>query len=335
MTCSQIYDRYSIVLNVFKSQANTKEAKLQIALAEIPYIRNNLRVLEKSGQSRQKGWLHTTGGSGQTWIEIRKQLLRDRESKLTKLLDKIESNRELLRVNRAKKQFPVIAVIGYTNCGKTSLIKALTNDQRLVPRNQLFATLDVTVHTGRLASSLRVLYTDTIGFISEIPTALIHSFKATLSEICFADVIVHVLDVSHPNHQLHDQTVSQTLDQINVPEKLKNSIIEVSNKIDLVEDQETLQNSNRLLVSATQRIGLDQLMDAIEKQIIINTGRLEKTLRVANGGLEYQWLYKESAIRESNVDPNDENYLILQIYITIEAFAKFKHSFRDSFRELS
>ncbi|CAG2105670.1 unnamed protein product [Medioppia subpectinata] len=310
-----IYDRYSIVLNVFRYQANTKEAKLQIALAEIPYIRNNLRVLETSRHTRQQGWMKTTGGSGDTLFETRRQLLKDRELKLTKLLDKIQSNRDILRVNREKKQMPVIAVIGYTNSGKTSLIKALTFDNRLVPRNQLFATLDVTVHAGRLPSSLRVLYTDTIGFISEIPTSLIRSFRTTLSEISCADVIVHVLDVSHPNHQLHEQTVGKTLDEIKVPEKLRNTIIEVSNKVDLVEDKHSLQHSDRFLVSATERIGLDELTAAIEKQIIINTERLYKRLRVANGGQEYQWLYRESAIRET--------------------FQKFIHSFPDTFREIN
>ncbi|XP_054161444.1 putative GTP-binding protein 6 [Oppia nitens] len=329
-----IYDRYSIVLNIFKSQANTKEAKLQIALAEIPYIRKNLRALENTRNTRDKSWLKVTGGMGQTLFEVRKKILIEREIKLKKLLDKIESNRKILRQNRERKQYPVIAIIGYTNSGKTSLIKALTHDEKLTPKNQLFATLDVTVHEGRLPSSVKVLFTDTIGFISDIPTALIHSFKATLSEICFADIIVHVLDISHPNYKLHEQVVSQTLDEIQVPEKLKNSIIEVANKVDLVTDKNIVDNCNKLLVSATQRIGFTQLLSVIEKQVIENTKRLDKTLRVANGGPEYQWLYKEAAIRELNVDSNDYNFLILKVFITNEMFDKFNHIFSGSFDDI-
>ena len=274
----QVYDRYSIVLNIFRMQSTTKEAKLQIALAEIPYIRNNLRALQRTGQSRQSITYRETGGFGQTDIETRKMLLNEREIKLKKLLDKIQSNRDILRLNRQRKQFPVIAVVGYTNSGKTSLIKALTDDQRLVPRNQLFATLDVTVHEGRLPSGIKVLYTDTIGFISHIPTALIQSFRTTLREICSSDLIVHVLDVSHPNHQLQEQTVNKTLEEIQVPEKLKNSVLEVANKIDLVTNMESLPE-DKLFISATRGSGLNQLLAKIEELIIANTGRLEKVLR--------------------------------------------------------
>jgi GTP-binding protein HflX len=266
-------------LNIFKDHARTKEAKLQIALAEIPYIRNNLRSFENSGHSRQKNSFQHIGGLGETWIETRKQLLIERETKLKKQLEKIKLNRDILRLNRVRKKIPIIAVVGYTNSGKTSLIKALTNDEKLIPKDQLFATLDVTVHSGRLPSNLTVLYTDTIGFISQIPTTLIHSFKATLSDICVADLIIHISDISHPNCELQEETVNKTLDDIEVPLKLKNSIIEVANKIDLVEDQNILNNCNKLLISSTKRIGLNELMNRIEKCLLINTGRLSKVLR--------------------------------------------------------
>jgi len=266
-------------LNIFKDHAHTKEAKLQIALAEIPYLRNNLRAFEHSGHSRLKSSFKLIGGLGETWIETRRQLLMEREIKLKKQLDKIKQNRDILRMNRVRKQLPTVAVVGYTNSGKTSLIKALTNDERLVPKDQLFATLDLTVHSGRLPSNMTVLYTDTIGFISEIPTTLINSFKATLSDISLADLIVHVSDISHPNHALQVETVYKTLDEIEVPIKLKNSIIEVANKIDLVKDQSILETTDKLLISATKGIGLSELMEKIDKSIVSNTGRLRKVLR--------------------------------------------------------
>ena len=250
---------------------------MQIALAEIPYIRNNLSSLQKSGNIRQINILKDVGGLGETWIQTRNIMLNEREIKLKKSLEKVQSNRELLRLNRQRKEFPVVAVVGYTNCGKTTLIKALTHDNRLVPRNQLFATLDVTVHSARLASGLKVLFADTIGFISHIPTSLIHAFKSTLSEICWADLIIHVSDVSHPHHNLQEQTVHKTLEDIEIPDKLKSSIIEVANKIDLLDSSP--QSDDRIMISATEGTGLTQLCQAIETAIVSNTTRLQKTLR--------------------------------------------------------
>jgi len=140
-----------------------------------------------------------------------------------------------------------------------------------------------------------------------------------------------VLDVSHPNHELQEQTVNKTLDDIKVPENLKNRMIVVANKIDLVDNQQVFDNTEKLLVSATSGTGLDQLIQRLEEAIITNTGRLEKTLRVPNGGTQYQWLYRQSAIREIIVDPKDDNFLFLKVYITYQSFEKFKHSFRDNY----
>jgi len=180
-----------------------------------------------------------------------------------------------------KVQIPSVAIIGYTNCGKTSLIKALTHDSKLVPEDRLFATLDVSVHMVNLPSNLKVLLIDTIGFITAIPTTLVHSFRSTLSEICSADLLVHVTDCSHPDWKSQVETVQDTLRQINVPEKLIASMIEVSNKVDKLDKQlqANLVQENRHLISATSRIGLDELKSVIEKAIVANTDRLMFSIR--------------------------------------------------------
>lgn len=212
-------------------------------------------------------------------MDTRHQLLQDREVKLKKMLLKLEQNRDILRENRRKKQVPTVAVVGYTNCGKTTLIKALTHDESLIPKNVLFATLDVTVHKGRLPSNMNILYTDTIGFISNIPITLIQSFNSTLKDICTADLIIHVRDVSHPDQILQNETVNKTLNDINVPERLTKTLIEVCNKIDLVKDPHIHKTDRNILISATEGIGLDELKNLIEERLVQNTSQLHKILR--------------------------------------------------------
>lgn len=160
--------------------------------------------------------------------------VQDREGKIRASLDQLRENRIRLRENRLKNQIPSIAIVGYTNSGKTSLVKALTNDERLVPEDKLFATLDVTSHAGVLPNNVTALYMDTIGFISDIPTMLIASFAAVLEEMLLADVLVHVRDISHPETKRQKVTVLQQLRDLNLPEKLINNVIEVCNKCDKI-----------------------------------------------------------------------------------------------------
>lgn len=172
-----IYDRYSIVVQIFRAHARSNEARLQVALAEIPYMWKKLNIT-KSGRSSEIGI-----------VECRQKLLQARETKLKNTLKKIRAHRELLRSKRVERDIPTIAVVGYTNAGKTSLIKALTGDVKLQPRNCLFATLDVTVHQGFLPSRLKVLFVDTIGFIQDVPSTLIEPFVATLEDAINAVII--------------------------------------------------------------------------------------------------------------------------------------------------
>lgn len=162
-------DRFSVVIQILSAHATSREAKLQIALAELPYI-----------------WQHL-GSENSEYIrsqltDSQKMMLRNRERRIKTELEHIRMHRKMVRRRRTNKELPIVAVVGYTNAGKTSLIKALTNQEKLQPQNKLFATLDVTAHMGRLPSNLQILYIDTIGFMSDIPTELIQCFITTLED---------------------------------------------------------------------------------------------------------------------------------------------------------
>lgn len=169
-------DRYSVVIQILRLHATSAEAKLQVAMAEIPYIWTQVKDASVSTNRRQ----------GYALSDLQKEILRTRESKLKSELMKVRSHRKLLRNKRKQKDYPTVAVVGYTNAGKTSLIKALTDEQTIQPRDQLFATLDVTAHAGVLPCNLEVIFMDTVGFMSDIPTGLIECFVATLEDAMMA-----------------------------------------------------------------------------------------------------------------------------------------------------
>lgn len=326
-----IYDRYMVVLQIFQDHARTKQAKLQIALAEIPYLRSKIREVEEfpeqTGYGRSsKG--HISGSGGQSYVEIQYNLLKRREQKILSALNVLKKRRNLLRKNRVTKEFPIIAIVGYTNSGKTSLIKALTGDENLEPKDQMFATLDVTAHAGRLPSLHKVLYIDTIGFISDIPTTLIDSFAATLEDMICADLIVHVRDISHPDHVAQKENVLNTLQNLNLSSHLLNTIIEVGNKVDLLESNN--REEGLLHISATRCDGLDILRLMIEEKLIQNTGRLWKIFRVPSGGLEMRWLYKEASVNATMADTTDPNFLLMEVVISQAVLSKFIHNFSNS-----
>lgn len=313
-----IYDRYTVVLNIFRNHARTKEAKLQVALAEIPYYRARIWHLHK-------GTGRSTFGTGQTYYERQQQQLQTREAALRRQLVQLKGERSLLRKKRLQLEYPTVAVVGYTNAGKTALIKRLTNDDRLQPRDQLFATLDVTAHAGRLNMLKCVLYMDTVGFISDIPTTLVASFASTLEDVALADVIVHVLDLSHPDRDAQRSNVLETLRKIGVPPQLLDSMIEVGNKVDLLPQSVPGVGREYIQTSCIDGTGLAELRDLIEQRLINNTGRTVERFRVPTGGSEYNWLYKEGTFVSCTVDTHDNNYSIVDVVLTATAKSKFKH----------
>lgn len=320
-----IFDRYSIVVQIFKLHATTKEAKLQVEMGQIPYLWSRLKC-DYEGASDKMGGGATIGGPGETYFEIKRRLLQDKERKLKKELKQLQLQREMLRSRRKKLDIPIVAVIGYTNAGKTSLIKALTKEETLQPKDVLFATLDVTVHSGYLPSGLKVLFVDTVGFLSDIPTNLIQAFMTTLEDAVQADLIIHIQDVSHPDLKAQAVHVIKTLKSMKLPENLMNNMITVGNKVDLVSGPV----ESGLPVSSTCGTGIDVLKREIETSIIKATGQIFIKIRVPNGGPEYTWLHRESTVTKVVADEKDFQFAFVNTLITEAKLNKFKHDFISS-----
>ncbi|XP_059198109.1 putative GTP-binding protein 6 [Centropristis striata] len=320
----KVFDRYSVVLHIFRCNARTKEAKLQISLAEIPLLKSRLKN-DMANLDQQGGGARYIGGSGETLVEVQQRLLKEREMKIRSALEKLRRKRDMLRSQRKHKEFPVVSVLGYTNCGKTTLIKALTGDSGLQPRNQLFATLDVTVHAGQLPSRITVLYVDTIGFLSQLPHQLIDSFSATLEDIKHSDLLVHVRDISHPETVNQKANVLSVLKNLQIPDRLMSSMVEVHNKIDLIDNYESAE-PNTLPISALEERGLDELRKAVEEEIVNSTGKHILDLKVDLSTAQLSWLYKEATVQDVQVDA-DEGSAVVNVIISTAAYGRYKKLF--------
>ncbi|EDW44997.1 putative GTP-binding protein 6 [Drosophila sechellia] len=319
-----VMDRYSVVIQILRLHATSAEAKLQVAMAELPYIWAQAKDASVT-QTRRQGYALT---------DLQKEILRTRERKLRTELDRVRRQRQLLRQKRKQQNYPIVAVVGYTNAGKTSLIKALTVEDALQPRNQLFATLDVTAHAGCLPCNLEVIYMDTVGFMSDLPTGLFECFVATLEDAMLADVIVHVQDLSHPCHAAQRSHVEATLRSLafNVAGGDSTAsqlppIINVYNKCDLVSQEAQSSSDPVHHISARAQTGLEPLLDDIEQQILTATGRRKLQMRVPSGGPEMAWLYKNAAVVETTADAENPERLMMHVVISQRTLDQFKRQF--------
>nr|XP_050845286.1 putative GTP-binding protein 6 [Vespula vulgaris] len=302
-----IYDRYSIIIHIFREHAKTPEAKLQVALAELPYI------WKKMGEVYDQH-------SGQiNFDENRKKLLRARESKLKKALEKLKENKKYSRNRRKKFGLPSIAVVGYTNAGKSSLIKVLSEDESLKPRNQLFATLDTISYEGLLPCRQKVLYMDTIGFIQDVPEMLLAPFIVTLEDAIISDVIVHVFDISHPDMKAQFQHVEKVIKPMLNEHQ---SIIYVANKCDLIEKLDI--DENTIAISCKDLTGIDELKLKLEEEILKATGRSVKRIRVKSGSLASTWLHKWTTVINLEPDTDDPEYMFFDVLTTDLTMNEFK-----------
>lgn len=326
-----VFDRFTVVLNIFRQHARTKEAKIQLALAEIPYIKSHLREIHNSAEysSSAESLKMLVGGSGEKHFQQRLNILKRRESRLKSLLDDLRRQREVTKKSRKKLHWPVVSVVGYTNSGKTSLIKHLTADESMNPKDQLFATLDVTVHRGQLPSSKDVLYVDTVGFISRVPILLVEAFSTTLKDVQESDLIIHVLDVNHPDHRLQYDTVIKALSSLKVSKDLLATKITVGNKVDLVDSNDKKRELPKcdITTSVTANINIDKLVKMINSQLVKNLNHEELVLRVENGGDKYMWLSKNATLNECLPDKQDPNYLICKVTMSPIARGRWQKQF--------
>jgi len=228
----KVIDRTALILDIFATRAQTREGRLQVELAQIQYLLPRLAG-QWSHLERMEGAIGLRG-PGETQIETDRRLIRNRMARLRRGLDEVRTQRDLYRRNRARNNMPVIALVGYTNAGKSTLMRALSGADVLA-EDKLFATLDPVTRRLGLPSGEVVLLTDTVGFIQKLPTQLVAAFRATLEELEEADLLVHVIDISHSNSFEHTQTVDKTLKDLGVDKKPR---LLVLNKVDLLRDGE-------------------------------------------------------------------------------------------------
>jgi len=264
----KVLDRTALILEIFGSRAITKEGALQVELAHITWQKSRL-VRSWTHLERQRGGRGFLGGPGELQIELDKRYLTNRIKKIKFDLEKIKKTRKLQR-NRRKKQFPLVSLIGYTNSGKSTLFNRLTGANELA-KNMLFATLDPKHRKVTLSYKNQFILSDTVGFVSNLPTELIEAFKATLDEVIYSDIILHVRDISHEDY------ISQNDDVLNIIKAIfietdfdfSNKIIEVINKIDKIEySHNSIKNSlKKVYVSAKTGQGIKGLMGVISKRL--------------------------------------------------------------------
>ncbi|XP_075930396.1 putative GTP-binding protein 6 isoform X3 [Petromyzon marinus] len=321
-----VLDRYSLVLRIFQLHARTREAKLQIALASIPLMRSRMRK-EHKHLDQQGGGSRYLKGPGETALETQRRVLEQREQRLRRALGTVARKRSLLRSQRSRAELPVVALVGYTNSGKTTLARALTHDLSLEPHDAVFATLDVTAHAGLLPGRTTALYVDTVGFLSRLPHGLVHAFSATLEDVLHSDVIVHVRDISNTDTERQRDTVLHVLAQLGLSEAARSRILEVHNKIDLMPQE--LSAGVGVQVSALHEWGLEELKERVQEAVLIATNKAVMELSIPLEGEHLAWLYREAAVQDVRVIPESSTAHV-SVIISQAALGKFYKRFGRS-----
>ena len=305
----KVVDRTGLILDIFGARAATREGVLQVELAHLEYQRSRL-VRLWTHLERQRGGFGFLGGPGETQMEADRRMLAERIGKIRKELEQVRRTRGMHRESRKRVPFPVVALVGYTNAGKSTLFNALTGAS-VHAQDQLFATLDPTMRGMRLPSGRNVILSDTVGFISELPTELIAAFRATLEEVAQADVILHVRDISHPD------SVAQRADVLNVLDGMvrdgvldshwSDRTIEVLNKADLVGGVEAVpKRENAVAISAITGEGLPDLFEVLDQYLTRSMKSVDVRLPITDGAA-LAWLYQHGEVvgrtdREDGID---------------------------------
>ena len=300
---AKVIDRTGLILEIFGSRARTREGALQVELAHLAYQKSRL-VRSWTHLERQRGGFGFLGGPGETQIETDRRLIQERISRIEKDLEQVKRTRGLHRKKRQDAPYPVVALVGYTNAGKSTLFNRLTQSE-VFAKDLLFATLDPTLRAVKLPHGARIILSDTVGFISDLPTMLVSAFRATLEEVIEADVILHVRDVSHEDTEAQSADVERILTDLGIEPHDHRRLVEVWNKADLLSEerragllQATLSRSAEArpaLVSAITGEGIDGLLAAIESRMASERRLLHVKVPAADGaGLA--WLYENGEV---------------------------------------
>jgi GTPase len=315
---AKVLDRTGLILEIFGRRARTREGALQVELAHLTYQKSRL-VRSWTHLERQRGGFGFLGGPGETQIESDRRLIEERISRLEAELEKVKRTRKLHRDSRKRVPYPIAALVGYTNAGKSTLFNRMTQAS-VLSADMLFATLDPTLRAVDLSSGLRIILSDTVGFIADLPTMLVAAFRATLEEVIEADLILHVRDVSHEDAEAQALDVEQVLDQLGVAGLDGARLIEIWNKIDRLDGEKRARIHNLaarrpagqrpVLVSALNGEGLDRLVSEIEMRLATRRVMLDLVLSVSDGaGLS--WLHRHTEVMAQHV--RDDDHLVVTV----------------------
>jgi GTPase len=299
---TKVIDRTGLILEIFGRRARTREGALQVELAHLTYQKGRL-VRSWTHLERQRGGFGFLGGPGETQIEADRRVIEERIARIEAELDKVKRTRKLHRDSRKRVPYPIVALVGYTNAGKSTLFNRMTA-ARVLSADMLFATLDPTLRAVDLPYGARIILSDTVGFISDLPTMLVAAFRATLEEVIEADVILHVRDMSHGDSEAQLQDVEKVLAELGIAASDRR-LIEVWNKIDRLDGEGRARLLNlverqpmhrrTVAVSALSGEGIDRLIDAIEVRLSETRQTFELSIDPADGaGLS--WLYRHSEV---------------------------------------
>ena len=315
MLDTKVMDRTLIILDIFAARATTSEGKIQVELAQLKYRLSRLSGLGKT-MSRLGGGIGTRG-PGEKKLEIDRRLINDRIAQLNRELKEVVKHREITRAKRAKSEVPVVAIVGYTNAGKSTLLNHLT-DAEVLEEDKLFATLDPTTRMLELDGHQQVLLTDTVGFIRKLPHHLIEAFKSTLEEAKYADYIFHVVDASNPQMDKQMHIVYETLDHLGVKNK---KMVTLFNKMDQRTEEEPLQDfraDHILQISAANNQRLDEIKALLQEMLREDKVYIERVIPYAQAGIIQLVREKGELVSEEYVPEGIE----IKAYVPMEVYGK-------------
>jgi GTP-binding protein HflX len=300
---AKVVDRTGLILEIFGRRARTREGALQVELAHLTYQKSRL-VRTWTHLERQRGGFGFLGGPGETQIESDRRMIEERIARIEAELEKVKRTRKLHRDSRKRVPYPIVALVGYTNAGKSTLFNRMSRAS-VLSADMLFATLDPTLRAVELPQGLRIILSDTVGFISDLPTMLVAAFRATLEEVIEADLILHVRDVSHADAEAQSLDVEQVLKQLGIAPHDGPRLVEVWNKIDRLDRDAGISLRNRaerkpaerhpVLVSALSGEGMDRLATEIEARLAARRVTLDLVIDAADGA-GVSWLHRHTEV---------------------------------------